>query len=66
MLRLEAVVGPALLSRWFAECSAGTWETDEDTFKRLALLTSCVQSRTTAMPAIGESDYTAAVAKFGV
>lgn len=57
--RLQDVVGPLLLRRWFAEASAGDWQLDEDQYRRLKLLTTYVPSRPQELPSIGETEYDA-------
>lgn len=62
--RLETVVGPSLLKKWFGNAATRTWSTDEADYRKLKLLTTYVQSRTQALPAIDEAAYQADLAQY--
>lgn len=61
--RLESVVGPSLLEKWFREASARAWERDESDYCRLKVLTSYVQSRRKEVPSPDEAAYLADLAR---
>lgn len=62
--RLEAVVGRALLKRWFDEGSAGAWSADADAYKPLKALTTYIQSRPQELDDADEAMYLADRARY--
>jgi len=62
--RLADLVGPALMTRWFADGATGVWESDSDAYMRLANLTSCIEARTKSLPELDATDYEAAKQRF--
>lgn len=65
VLRLETVLGPALLGRWFKEAAAGTWEQDRDDYRRLKLMTTCLLSRPKDLADPTEAQYLEDLARGG-
>jgi hypothetical protein len=57
VLRLETVIGPSLLKRWFAEAAAGSWAQDSAEYTQLKRLITCVQSRPTELAEVNEKAY---------
>lgn len=65
VLRLETVVGPSLLTKWFREAATRSWATDQDDYSRLKRLTTCVQSRPRELPDIDDATYAGDLATYG-
>ena len=57
--RLESLVGPALLGKWFAEGAGGSWAQDKEDYGRLKLLATYVRSRPQDLPLVDEAMYLA-------
>lgn len=62
--RLESVIGPSLLARWFKQGASGQWAQDEQYYIPIKLLTTYVQSRARPLPAITEQDYNGDLATY--
>lgn len=62
--RLESVVGPALLRKWFSAGAAGDWTQDKEDYQRLKLLTTYVRSRPQELPAVNEAMYLSDLAAY--
>jgi hypothetical protein len=62
VLRLDSIVGPALLTKWFKEGATGTWEHDRSDYSRLKLMTTCLASRPKDLADPTEADYLADLA----
>jgi hypothetical protein len=63
--RLESVVEPKLLKRWFQRAAARRWGDDEPDYARIKLLATCVQSRTQELPVVDEDMYNTDLAAYG-
>lgn len=65
VLRLERIVGPALLAKWFKEGAAGAWEHDCSDYSRLKLMTTCLASRPKDLADPTEAEYLTDLATYG-